>query len=51
VFKIHKKIDNLATVFWDQKGVLLVEFMPQATIINAEEYSETVRQLRRAIQN
>jgi hypothetical protein len=41
----------MATVFWDRKGVLLVEFMPYGTIINAESYCATLRRLRYAIQN
>lgn len=41
----------MATVFWDQKGVLLVEFMQPGTTINADSYCETLRRLRRAIQN
>jgi hypothetical protein len=41
----------MATVFWDQKGVLLVEFMSQGTNINAEAYCATPRRLWRAIQN
>jgi histone-lysine N-methyltransferase SETMAR len=36
----------MATVFWDRKGVHLVEFMPKGTTINA-----TLRRLRYAIQN
>jgi hypothetical protein len=35
----------MAMVFWDRKGVLLVEFMPQDTTINAEAYCATLRQL------
>jgi histone-lysine N-methyltransferase SETMAR len=41
----------MATVFWDRKGVLLVDFLPKGTTINAQCYCETLRQLRRAIQN
>ncbi|GBO04037.1 Histone-lysine N-methyltransferase SETMAR, partial [Araneus ventricosus] len=35
----------------DSKGVLLVDFMPKRTTINANRYCETLRKLRRAIQN
>ena len=31
----------MATVFWDQKGVLLIDFMPTGTTINADAYCET----------
>jgi histone-lysine N-methyltransferase SETMAR len=41
----------MATVFWDRKGVFLVEFMPRDTTINAESYYATLRRLRYAIQN
>ncbi|KAJ4433160.1 hypothetical protein ANN_15417, partial [Periplaneta americana] len=41
----------MATVFWDCKGVLLLDFMPKGTMINANRYCETLRNLRRAIQN
>lgn len=47
-FNNHK---IMATVFWDHKGVLLLEFMQPGTTINAESYCETLRRLRRAIQN
>lgn len=36
---------------WDQQGVLLVEFMEPGTTITAAVYCETLRRLRRAIQN
>jgi predicted phosphohydrolase len=36
----------MATGFWDRKGVLLVEFLPQGTTINAEPYCTTLRRLR-----
>jgi hypothetical protein len=32
----------MATVFWDRKGVLMVEFMQQGTTIMSEVYRETV---------
>lgn len=41
----------MATVFWYRKGVLLVDFMPRGTTINAIAYCETLTKLRRAIQN
>lgn len=41
----------LATVFWDRKGVLLVELMERGTTITAASYSVTLQRLRRAIQN
>lgn len=41
----------MATVFWDRHGVLLVDFMPRGTTINADRYVETLEKLRRAIKN
>jgi hypothetical protein len=44
-----KKI--MAAVFWDWKGVLLVDFMCQGTTTNAAAYFETLKRLRCTIQN
>jgi histone-lysine N-methyltransferase SETMAR len=44
-------IKLMATVFWDRKGVLLVEFMQQGTTITSEVHCKTLRKLCRAIQN
>ncbi|KAJ4446219.1 hypothetical protein ANN_12913 [Periplaneta americana] len=41
----------MCTVFWDRKGVLLIEFLPRGETINRETYCRTLRKLRRAIQN
>jgi len=38
-------------VFWDRKGVLLVDFVPQGSTINAGVYCDTLKKLRCAIQN
>jgi hypothetical protein len=38
----------MATVVWDKKGVLMVEFMQQRTTIT---YCESLKELLRAIQN
>ena len=37
----------MCTVFWDRRGILLVDFRTRG----AERYCETVQKLRRAIQN
>ena len=44
-----KKI--IASVFWDRKCILLVDFMPPGATINAAAYCDTLTRLRRAIQN
>jgi [histone H3]-lysine36 N-dimethyltransferase SETMAR len=41
----------MCTVFWDRQGILLVEFLPKGQTINAQRYCQTLRKLRRAIQN
>ncbi|GBM33625.1 Mariner Mos1 transposase [Araneus ventricosus] len=45
---VHK---IMCTVFWDKQGVLLVEFLPRGETINAVRYCESLRKVRRAIQN
>jgi len=39
----------MATVFWDEKGLLLLEFMPQKTTITRQTYANTITTLREAI--
>jgi hypothetical protein len=41
----------MASIFWDRKGVVTVEFMQQGNTITSEMYCETLKKLRRAIQN
>lgn len=41
----------MCTVFWDRHGVLLVDFMARGQTVNTARYCETLRKLRRAIQN
>ncbi|KAJ4438551.1 hypothetical protein ANN_14498 [Periplaneta americana] len=41
----------MATVFWDTKGILLVEFLERNATINAERYCNTLTNLKKAIQN
>jgi hypothetical protein len=40
----------MAAVFWDRKGVLMVEFMQQGVTLTSEVYCKTLK-LCRAIQN
>ncbi|GBM74511.1 Histone-lysine N-methyltransferase SETMAR [Araneus ventricosus] len=49
--KHRSRISGMETIFWDRKGVLLVDFMPKGTTINANRYCEALKKLRRAIQN
>jgi histone-lysine N-methyltransferase SETMAR len=39
----------MATVFWDHKGVQLVEFLEKGTTINAASYCGTLERLKTAI--
>lgn len=41
----------MCTVFWDWQGILLVDWMERGTTINSTAYCETLKKLRRAIQN
>jgi hypothetical protein len=41
----------MAPVFWDRKGVLMVEFIQKGTTITPKVYFETLNKLRRTIQN
>jgi hypothetical protein len=41
----------MCAVFWDRQGILLVEFLPRSTKINAAAYCDTLNKLGRAIQN
>jgi histone-lysine N-methyltransferase SETMAR len=49
-FRVEKSAGKvMATVFWDEKGYLLLEFMPQKTTINGQTYANTNTALREAI--
>ena len=41
----------MATVFWDREGVLLLDFLERGSTIIFEQYCETMKKLRRTIQN
>ncbi|GBL79695.1 hypothetical protein AVEN_18227-1 [Araneus ventricosus] len=41
----------MVSVVWDRHDVLLVDFIERGTTINAVVYGQTLRKLRRAIQN
>lgn len=44
-----KKI--MVTVFWDEKGPILIDFLPQGSTINGEKYRETLTNLRKALKD
>ena len=39
----------MATVFWDSKGIILIEYKPAGTSITGEYYANVIKQLRAAI--
>ena len=39
----------MTTVFWDEKGLMLLEFMPQKTAITGQTYANTITALQEAI--
>jgi len=41
----------MASVCWDRKGNLLVDFMPEETSINAAAYCETLKRLKKKIKD
>jgi hypothetical protein len=41
----------MCTVFGDRKSVLLLEFLPEGSTINAGVYCDTLKKIHRAIQN
>ena len=41
----------MCSVFWDRKGFLLVDFVPQGSTINAGVYCDTLQKLHCAIQS
>ena len=42
--KIRRKI--IASIFWDQDGILLIDYLPKGQTINAEYYSSLLVQLK-----
>jgi len=36
----------LASIYWDQDGILLIDYLPEGQIINTEYYSSLLVQLK-----
>ncbi|GFW35448.1 mariner Mos1 transposase [Trichonephila clavipes] len=49
--KMLSKCNIMEIVFWDRRGVLLLDFLPQGATINSGAYCANLRKLRRALQN
>jgi len=48
-FRVKKSAGKaMATVFWDEKGLLLLEFMPQKTTITGHTYANRFTAFREA---
>ena len=46
-FRVQKSTGKvLASVFWDQNGILLIDYLPKGQTINAEYYSSLLVQLK-----
>jgi len=44
---VHKSAGNiLASIFWDQVGILTIDYLPKGQTINAEYYSSLLVQLK-----
>lgn len=41
----------MVTVFWDEKGPILIDFLPQGHTINGDRYRETLTKLRKALKD
>jgi hypothetical protein len=47
IFRVQKSAGKvLASVFWDQDGILLIDYLPTGLTINAEYYSPLLVQLK-----
>ena len=42
---------QMATVFWDQEGILMVDWLPPNSTINSDQYCNSLQQLRRPFNN
>jgi len=47
IFRVQKSAGKfLASIFWDQDGILLIYYLPKGQTINAEYYSSLLVQMR-----
>jgi len=46
-FRVQKSVGKvLASIFWDQDGILLIDYFPEGQTINTEYYSSLLVQLK-----
>ncbi|GBP66784.1 Histone-lysine N-methyltransferase SETMAR [Eumeta japonica] len=49
-FKVQKSASKLmATIFWDNEGVLLIDYLPKGTTMNGQYYANLFAQAREAV--
>ena len=41
----------MATVFWDSKGIILIDYKPAGTSVTGENYANVIIQLKAAIKD
>ena len=47
IFRVQKSAEKfLASIFWDQGGILLIDYLPKSQTINAEYYSSLLVQFK-----
>ena len=47
IFRVQKSAGkSLASIFWDQDGILLIDYLPKDQTINAEYYSSLLVQMK-----
>ena len=39
----------MATIFWDSKGVVHIDYLPHGTTMNGEYYANLLKQVRKSI--
>ncbi|GBP88692.1 hypothetical protein EVAR_79074_1 [Eumeta japonica] len=45
-FKVQK---SASTIFWDNEGVLLIDYLPKGTTMNGQYYANLLAQAREAV--
>ncbi|GFO15493.1 histone-lysine N-methyltransferase SETMAR [Plakobranchus ocellatus] len=49
-FKVRQSATKvMATVFWDSRGLILVDILPKVESVNADRYCETLDRLRHTV--
>ncbi|GFO40472.1 kelch domain-containing protein 10 [Plakobranchus ocellatus] len=52
MFKVQQSATKvMATVFWDSRGMILLDILPKGESVNADRYCETLDRLRHVVQH